>query len=59
MTTRQNESPGGAGLFVKTLSKYATDFIAFASRFGDANVTLPLLGVVLAIQAVLIVLGGL
>ncbi len=42
---------------VKTLSKYATDFIAAAIRIASLDVGLYLLAVALLIQAVLLALG--
>ena len=59
MDAHKNESPGGAGQFVKTLSKYATDFIAVAARYASANTEFCIMFMVLTVQCVAIVWGAL
>ena len=53
----KNESPVSAGQFVKTLSNYATDFIAYAGRLVNTNPEYSFLVLVLTVQCVAI-FGG-
>ena len=55
-TPHKNESPVSAGQFVKTQTKYATDFIARCIVFVCNDAGLCVLAAVVAIQAVLLVL---
>jgi len=48
----KDESPVSAGQFVKTLSKYAIDFIAATARYASANPEYSFLALVLAVQFV-------
>jgi hypothetical protein len=48
----KNESPVSAGQFVKTLSNYATDFIAYAGRLVNTNPEFSFLVLVLTLQFV-------
>lgn len=47
----KNESPVSAGQFVKTLSKYAADFIAFCKRIAMPD------GFLISVLCLLIVLA--
>jgi len=48
----KNESPVSARQFVKTLSNYATDFIAYAGRLVNTNPEFSFLVLVLTLQFV-------
>ena len=48
----KNECRGGARQVVKTLSKYATDFIAYAGRLVNTNPEFSFLVLVLTLQFV-------
>ena len=55
----KNECRGGARQVVKTLSKYATDFIAATARYASANTEFCIMFMVLTVQCVAIVWGAL
>ena len=52
----KNECRGGARQVVKTISKYATDFIAATARYASANPEFCFMFVVLTVQCVAIAL---
>jgi hypothetical protein len=58
MTAHKNECRGGARQVVKTLTKYAADFIARAASFATADSGYLVLCVVLLAQVVLMAFAG-
>ncbi len=53
----KNECRGGARQVVKTISKYATDFIAATARYASANTAFCIMFVMLVVQCVVLVWG--
>ncbi len=53
----KNECRGGARQVVKTISKYATDFIAATARYASANTEFCIIFLVLTLQFAAIVWG--